>query len=529
MSYDSLLYILLFLPICLAVYQLAPKGWRRRVLLAAGYVFFYMFSGTLLIYLLGTTLLVHCIGIWLAWLKTEEKTAAAAVAGSERKAVKASYQKQSRRVLFLGVGLLLGVLAYLKYYNFFAGNISGVMEIFHLPFSLEEKSLIMPIGISFYTLQAISYMADVYWGKIKAEKNLEKTALFLAFFPQIMEGPISRYSDVADTLFAEKSLEIQNLQNGFIRIMWGFFKKKIIADRLAAAVGMVFDHYTSYSGAVVAVSAVAYTVQLYMEFSGCMDMIIGSGELFGVCLPENFRQPFCARNAAEFWRRWHITLGVWFKTYIFYPVSMSGIVKKWNQYGRKHLGKYATMLGTSAMALLPVWICNGLWHGARWSYIFYGLYYFVLILLGVAVQPLRDRVLNVCRIREDSRAWRRLQITKTWIIIFVGELFFRADGFRAGIHMFRSIFKDFRIRQLWDGTLPGLGLDLSDIVIVVSGCIAVAIVGMIKERGISVRERLGESRIPVRWCAYYALILAVIIFGAYGDGYQKVDLIYAGF
>ncbi|HIY30699.1 MAG TPA: MBOAT family protein [Candidatus Mediterraneibacter avicola] len=529
MAYDSWLYGFVFLPVCLAVYQLAPKGWRRRVLLAFSYVFFYLLSGTLLVYLLGTTLLIHCIGVWLTWLKSEEKAALTDVRGSEKKAVKSAYQKQSRRVLALGVVILLGVLAYLKYYNFFAQNVTGAMETLNLPFSLEAKSLIMPIGISFYTLQAISYMADVYWGKIKAETNLEKTALFLAFFPQIMEGPIARYSDTADTLFAEKSLEIQNLQNGYLRIIWGLFKKRVIADRLAVAVAAVFDNYTSYSGAIVAVSAVAYTVQLYMEFSGCMDIIIGSGETFGIRLPENFRQPFCARNAAEFWRRWHITLGVWFKTYIFYPVSMSGPVKKWNQYGRKHAGKYLTMLGTSAMALLPVWLCNGLWHGSRWSYIFYGIYYFTLILLGIAVQPLRDKALAVCHINEDSAVWRRIQITKTWVIIFVGELFFRANGFRAGLHMFRSIFQDFDIRQLWDGTVQGLGIENSDIAVVVAGCLAVALIGMIKERGICVRERLSECRVPVRWCAYYALLVAVVIFAAYGDGYQAVDLIYAGF
>lgn len=208
---------------------------------------------------------------------------------------------------------------------------------------------------------------------------------------------------------------------------------------------------------------------------------------------------------------------------------MSGIVKKWNQYGRKHAGKYLTMLGTSAMALLPVWLCNGLWHGSRWSYIFYGIYYFTLILLGIAVQPLRDKVLAACRIDENTRAWRRIQITKTWVIIFVGELFFRADGFLAGMHMFRSMFRDFDIRQLWDGTLLRLGMQPSDIAAVAAGCIAVAVIGMIKERGICVRERLSQSRTPVRWCAYYALILAVILFAAYGDGYQAVDLIYAGF
>lgn len=529
MAYDSLLYGFVFLPVCMAVYQLAPGGWRRRVLLAFSYVFFYLLSGTLLVYLLGTTLLVHCIGIWLTWLKSGERSALAEIRGSGKKAVKREYQRKSRRVLFLGVAILLGVLAYLKYYNFFAQNVTGAMEAMNVPFSLEARSLIMPVGISFYTLQAIGYMADVYWGKIEAETELEKTALFLAFFPQIMEGPIARYSDTADTLFAREPLEPKNLQNGYIRIIWGLFKKRVIADRLAVAVCAVFDNYTAYSGAVVAVSAVAYTVQLYMEFSGCMDIIIGSGEVFGIRLPENFRQPFCARNAAEFWRRWHITLGVWFKTYIFYPVSMSGPVKKWNQYGRKHLGKYLTMLGTSAMALLPVWLCNGLWHGARWSYIFYGMYYFTLILLGIAVQPLRDRVLAACRIDENSRWWRRIQITKTWVIIFTGELFFRANGFRAGLHMFRSIFEDFSIRPFQDGIFLGLGLERSDIAVVVAGCLVVAVIGMIKERGICVRARLAESRIPVRWCAYYALMLAVVVFAAYGDGYQAADMIYAGF
>lgn len=529
MSYDSLLYCFLFLPVCLLAYHAAPQGWKRRVLLIFGYLFFYLFSGTLLIYLLGTTLLVHCIGIWLAWLKSEEKTAVSAVAGSEKKAVKKSYQKQCRRVLLLGVVILLGVLAYLKYYNFFARNMNGALDSLNIPFVLEGKSLLMPIGISFYTLQAIGYMADVYWGKIKAETSLERTALFLAFFPQIMEGPIARYSDVADTLFAEKPLEAKNLQSGYIRIIWGLFKKSVIADRLALAVTAVFEHYTAYSGVMIALSAVAYTVQLYMEFSGCMDIVNGSAELFGIRLPENFRRPFCARNAAEFWRRWHITLGVWFKTYIFYPVSMSGAVKKWNQYGRKNLGKYVTMLGTSAAALLPVWLCNGLWHGPRWSYIFYGLYYFTLILLGIAVQPVRDKVLAACRIDENSRIWRRVQITKTWVIIFTGELFFRANGLRAGVRMFRSMFQDFDIRQLWDGTLPPWGIKTSDIAIVAAGCLAAAVIGMLQEKGVCIRESLSRRRTPVRWFAYYALLLAVVIFAAYGDGYEPAALIYAGF
>ena len=322
---------------------------------------------------------------------------------------------------------------------------------------------------------------------------------------------------------------MDNLTDGYIRIFWGLFKKKVVADRLAIGVDAIFGNYASYSGVMTAFAAVAYTVQLYMEFSGCMDIIIGSGQLFGVRLPENFRQPFCAQSAAEFWRRWHITLGMWFKTYIFYPVSVSGPVKKWNQYGRKRLGKYITMLGTSAMALFPVWLCNGLWHGARWSYIFYGMYYFTLILIGIAVEPVRDRILAAAHIDPGAKGLKYMRIAKTWVIIFIGELFFRADGLRAGVRMFISMFRDFDISGLWNGGIFELGMSRADLAAIAAGCIAVAVIGSVKERGIDIRKSLAQKPVFLRWGLYYALILAVVVIAAYGDGYQAVDMIYAGF
>ena len=528
MAYQSLVYGFVFLPLCLAAYQIAPQRWRKRVLLAFSYLFFWLLSRELIIYLLGTTVFVHCTGIWLEWLKSEQKAELLTADRSEKKRIKSIYQKRSRQVLAFGVLMLLGTLAYLKYYNFFASNVNGIFGGI-LPFTIEQKNILMPVGISFYTLQAIGYMADVYWGKIRAEENMEKTALFLAFFPQIMEGPICRYQDTCDTLYEGRPLQMNNLTDGYIRIFWGLFKKTVIADRLAIGVDAIFGNYASYSGSMIVFAAVAYTIQLYMEFSGCMDIIIGSGQLFGVKLPENFRQPFSAQSAAEFWRRWHITLGTWFKTYIFYPVSMSSPVKKWNQYGRKHFGKYITMLGTSAIALFPVWMCNGLWHGARWSYIFYGMYYFSLILVGIAVEPVRDRILKILHISPEFQGLKYIRIAKTWVIIFVGELFFRADGLRAGVHMFRSIFRNFQLSNLWDGSLLNLGMSRADLVAVMAGCIVVAIVGSAKERGIRVRNSLEKKPVFIRWSIYYALILAVIVIAAYGDDYQVVDMIYAGF
>ena len=528
MAYQSLVYGFVFLPLCLAAYQIAPQRWRKRVLLAFSYLFFWLLSRELIIYLLGTTVFVHCTGIWLEWLKSEQKAELLTADRSEKKRIKSIYQKKSRQVLAFGVLMLLGTLAYLKYYNFFASNVNGIFGGI-LPFTIEQKNILMPVGISFYTLQAIGYMADVYWGKIRAEENMEKTALFLAFFPQIMEGPICRYQDTCDTLYEGRPLQMNNLTDGYIRIFWGLFKKTVIADRLAIGVDAIFGNYASYSGSMIVFAAVAYTIQLYMEFSGCMDIIIGSGQLFGVKLPENFRQPFSAQSAAEFWRRWHITLGTWFKTYIFYPVSMSSPVKKWNQYGRKHFGKYITMLGTSAIALFPVWMCNGLWHGARWSYTFYGMYYFSLIRVGIAVEPVRDRILKILHISPEFQGLKYMRIAKTWVIIFVGELFFRADGLRAGVHMFRSIFRNFQLSNLWDGSLLNLGMSRADLVAVMAGCIVVAIVGSAKERGIRVRNSLDKKPVFIRWSIYYALILAVIVIAAYGDDYQVVDMIYAGF
>ncbi len=529
MAYHTAMYLFVFLPVVLLVYQLTPQKFKWAVLLGAGYIFFWSFSGKLLLFLIGTTLFTHYIGVWLSWLKCCCAGEAERTEKNERKAVKNRYKKKERLVLAFGIFMLMAVLAYLKYYNFFAQNANVVLGYTGLNFAFQAKQLLLPIGISFYTLQAIGYMADVYWEKIPAEKHLGKLALFLAFFPQIMEGPIGMYSQTADQLWECRSLKRENLTSGAVRIVWGLFKKMLVADRLYVLVCEAFGHYAKYSGAVIAVAAIAYTVQLYMEFSGGMDIVIGSGKLFGVTLPENFLQPFASGNAAEFWRRWHITLGVWLKTYIFYPMSVSSIVKRWNRFGKRHVGKHLTKVGVSAIALFPVWICNGLWHGTGWNYVFYGMYYFTILLFGVAAEPARNKILAACHIDEEAFYWKITRILKTWVIIFVGELFFRADGLRAGFHMFRSMFRDFDLHIFWDETLLGFGLDQGDYLVIATGCLTVAVVGVIKERRLLGDAPLARMWTPARWVLYYALIFSVVIFGAYGIGYQQVDLIYAGF
>lgn len=509
MAYHKSIYLFLFLPAVLCTYQLAPQKWRWKVLLGYSYLFFFFISRQLILLFVATTAWTYWIGRMLY--------------GQDRS------KKKKRIILSAGILVLLGVLFFLKYSPWSAENINVLLEKTDTAYRIPVITWALPIGISFYTLQAVGYMVDIYWGKVKPEKHPGKLALFLAFFPQIMEGPICSYSDTADSLWEGRPVKEENLRAGCIRILWGLFKKMVVADRMYLLVKTVFDGYEGYGGAAVIAAAIGYTIQLYMEFSGTMDIIIGNGWMFGIRLPENFRQPFCSRSASEFWKRWHITLGAWFRTYIFYPISVSGMLKKWNRYGRKHAGKYMTKLTAYACGLFPVWLCNGLWHGARWSYIFYGMYYFVLILLGIAFEPVHSRLMSLCHIDPSSALLRRLQILKTWCIIFIGELFFRADSLSIGMKMFASIFREFRPEQLWDGTLLTLGLDGNDYAVILAGCVIAAVVGALKERKTDIQEKLQKSCVLVRWGVCYGLIFAVIIFGAYGAGYLQVDLIYAGF
>ena len=528
MAYHTPVYLLLFLPVVLAVYQLTPQKKRWLVLLSASYFFVWLISGQLILYLWGTSLITHYTVVRLTWIKryyAEDRKDTP----EEKKKRYDHYKKKEKQILFFGIILLLIGLGYLKYYNFFVINVNALGAIAGWDPLLKPKSLVLPIGISFYTLQAVGYMADVYWNKAEVSMEFGKTALFLAFFPQIMEGPISQYSQTADQIWQGRPLMAENMAQGTIRIMWGLFKKLVIADRLYVYVAAVFDHYEEYHGIIVAAAAIAYTVQLYMEFSGCMDMVIGTGNLFGVSLPENFRQPMFAVNAADFWRRWHITLGTWFRTYIFYPVSVSKPVKKWNRFGRKHKSRQAANIGLLIMTLFPVWLCNGLWHGAKWGFVFYGMYYFVILLLEGIYKPVHDRILKGNRAIEESFFYKAFRIIKTWVIIVIGELFFRAEGFRIGVRMFRSLFQEFSFHELWDGTFLGFGLDKADYLVIFFGCLVIAATEFIKEKKLPGSEGICRQKLPVRWAAYYVLILSVVILGAYGTGYQQVDLIYAGF
>lgn len=529
MTYSDYIYFLMFLPVSLIVYQLLNQKIRYISLLMFSLVFVSLFGISSLFFPFVIAVIIYVTALMLERQKSLCQAALTQADKEQKRKIKSRFTKKKRRILAFGIVLLLSILIILKYFDFFAEAINHIKGTAYAGGKISMLHLITPIGISFYTLQAIGYMADVYWGKTSAEKNYFKLLLFLCFFPTVMEGPICSYADIKNRLFNGESLKSDNLACGSMRIVWGLFKKIVVADRLYVIVTALFDSGQSYSGAYIIIAAISYTIQLYMEFSGCMDIVIGSGQLFGIILPENFRQPFLSKSASEFWRRWHITLGVWLKTYIFYPVSMSGAVKKWNQFGKEKLNKHLTMIVTSALALFPVWVCNGLWHGAGWNYIFYGMYYFVIIMLELILEPVGKCITNALQIAENNKLISFLKIFKTWIIIFIGELFFRANSLTQGFDMFFAMFKDFHLSTLTDGSIYSLGLSRADFLVAVVGAIIVFAIGIIKERHGNILETISGKRLSIRWTIYISLILAVIIFGAYGAGYMEVDFIYAGF
>ena len=505
MAYNTHAYFIYFLPLVMIAYQLIPKKYRWGVLLVASTVFFTLISKFLILWAVLATLITGCAGIRMETILSRK---------AENKKEKNANKKKAARVLFFAIFAVAAILLVLKYSDFVVPSAPHFM---------------VPIGISFYTLQAIGYLLDVYWKHIEAEKNPAKLMLFMIFFPTLMEGPIMRWDDVKEQLYQGEAITGENLWQGFLRISYGMFKRLMISDRMNTMVVAFYDEGKSFSGVMVFLGAVITTIQLYLEFSGTIDIVIGSARIFGIRLPENFRQPFYAKSAAEFWRRWHITLGVWFKNYIFYPVTTSKLVKKWNKFGRKKCGKYITNVVTSAMALFPVWMLNGFWHGPRWPYILYGVYYFIILLLEVMMEPVGKFLRKIVHMKDDGRAAATIHMLRTWIIIFLGEMLFRVNAPGQFRDLMVSMFRHPLLGGLQHGSMMELGLKTSDLIVVVIGIVITILVDMASEKNPNFFENTISYPKYQRVAIAYLLVMVIAIFGAYGTGYDPVALIYAGF
>ena len=522
MSYTSFGYLFLFLPLVWLLWAVLPRRARPAVLLAASLFFYWMSAGRYILWILAAAGVTWLVGLILGRVDDLLTTARAELSPPGRKAMKKQAGAVKRLAVGGGAAILLGVFLWLKYWPFAARSIAAVLDRLPGALSLAVPSYVLPLGLSFVTLMAVGYLVDVYRGTCRPAQHYWQVLSFLCFWPHVVEGPFDRWNAVSGPLLDPPRPAYTNLTFGVQRIVWGLAKKMVIADRANMYVKAVFDDYTQYSGMAVVVGALLYTLQLYAEFSGCMDIVLGSAQCFGIPLAENFRQPFFSRTVGEFWRRWHMTLGAWLREYLFQPLILSAPWKTLGKFCRSHFG---AAMGRSLpvwAALGVTWVAIGWWHGAGWLYLVYGLYYFFWQLLGEIFEPVwTGRFPRITALRQ--RWWYRLfQRLRTFALVLGGMLIFRANGTRAVIAMVKSLAVPYT------GSLL-IQLDARDMVVLAVGAAALLAVDLLHERGVPIRQRLAAAPLPLRWAVYIAGVLAILIFGAYGDNYDPAGFIYAQF
>ena len=386
--------------------------------------------------------------------------------------------------------------------------------------------LTLPLGISFYTFQSVSYVVDVYRGKHEPQKNFFKYALFVSFFPQLLQGPIGRYERLGSQLYEGHSYDLRNIQFGVQRILWGMLKKMVLADRVNAAVTLIFNNYWNYGGWINVFGVILYSIQLYADFSGGIDITIGVAQMFGITMDENFRQPYFSRSISEFWRRWHITLGTWMKDYIFYPFSLSKCMNKFGKWCKKTFGNNIGKLLPVSLANLLVFFIVGIWHGAAWKYIMYGMYNGVIIAASGMLAPVYAKIHTKLHINPKSWWYQGFCIIRTFILVNIGFYFDMAPDLYAANVMLAETFTKAHLSQISMATVKAVGLSVQDLIIVGVGCLIIFIVSLLKEKGMNIRETIAQKNIAVRWIIYIAFIMFILI---YGSTATTSDFIYANF
>lgn len=510
---------LAFVLILLVVYYLIPQKYRWTILLIGSLVYYYLSSGKLIIFIILSTIIIYLIGLVLN--KYNEKISdlkESSLKDDEKKLLKEKYTKYKKRFILLGVLLNISGIVFTKYLGFVIENINNLLNITPLNFNIPIFKILVPLGISYYTLEAISYIVDIYRGKYAASKNIFKVALYLLYFPKIIEGPISRFNELSKEFYENNKLDFSKIIIGLDLVIYGLFKKMVIADRAGIYVNQVFGSTTG--GLTTIVAMILYTVQIYAEFSGCIDIIRGVSMLFGIKLPLNFKRPFFSKSIQEFWTRWHISLGAWIKEYVFFPVSLSKMNTKVCMFCKQKLTPYLYKFIATAFPLLFVWLVNGIWHGASYKYIAYGMYYYVVMMLGLLTKPCTDWLTK--KLKLSGALLKTIQILRTIILVIIGMTLFRANTITEFISMLGSIF------HKGSGILD-YGLVRIDFIILIICNLLILIVGILEEKKIINIEE-GFTKNPlIRSCIYTLLLCVIIIFGIYGEGYDASNFIYGAF
>lgn len=529
MSYTSFIY-LVFLSIACLVYYIMPLNFRWIVLLAANIVFYASSGWDNLAYLTGAILISFFVAVKIGKLHEEFKEVRKQgdYDRHQLKEIKVKFEKRRKKYLVLGLTAVVGALGIVKYTNFVLGNISSLFSSFGAERDPIMVNLVIPMGVSFFSFQIISYLMDVYKGKVPAQKNFLRYALYISFFPSVVQGPIPRYGQLGTQLETPQKFCYDHIRDGAVMIMWGFAKKLILAERLAVFVNAVYDNYTEYEGIILILATVAFSFQIYADFSSCMDIASGSARIFGIRLEPNFLRPYFSKTLPEFWRRWHVTLGSWFRDYVFFPFSISKVSLKLNKKARNVFGESAGRIVSAAMPILVVWTLTGIWHGAEWKYVFWGLFHGTMIILSTVFMPYNQKLVEKCQIRTDCFSFRLFQMGRTFFLCCVGRVFFRAADMGAAIGIFKRMISGFGFQWVLGGNIFNYGLNAKNWMVVFISLIVLLFVSILEEKT-DVLEAFNKQNVIFRWIIIYALFFAVLVFGKYGPGYDAAGFIYEQF
>ncbi len=540
MNYTSLNFIL-FVALTVLVYFLFPlKKQKWTVLLVASYVF-YLFAGYKYVaFILFTTVSTYLFALWINRIGVKSKETLKLNKQTwdkdKKKKFKNSIKHKKRLVMALVLVVNFGILAFLKYYNFFAGSLNDVMGMFGIGFSAPTLKLFLPLGISFYTFQSMGYIVDVYREKVAPEKNIAKLALFVSFFPQIIQGPISFYDQLAHQLYEPHKFDFTRFKYGMELILWGFFKKLIIADRAVVAINTVTADYAAYNGTTLTFTILLYALQLYADFSGGIDISRGVAQIFGIDMVDNFKRPYFAKSINDYWRRWHITLGAWLKNYLFYPLAMSNLFinaskkMKGTKFGSTKAGAHIAKVLPTSIASLIVFLVVGIWHGANWKYVAFGIWNGGIIMISILLKPVFDWVLAKLKINAQSFAYGIFQMLRTFLVVLVGYVFDVAPNFSQAMNTFKLALVDQSFSAGWS-QISELGLDKFDYAIIIFAMIVVFVASVIQERHSSttIREMLDRKPFVLRYLVLFAGVMLVLVFGIYGPGYDPAAFVYMQF
>jgi D-alanyl-lipoteichoic acid acyltransferase DltB (MBOAT superfamily) len=444
----------------------------------------------------ATTIITYFSGLFIRWA---DKTKSGKYAAFSKKLW-----------VFISFASNLGILFFYKYYNFFDTSVSKLFSWFDISISMPVLKVVLPVGISFYTLQALSYTIDVYRKDIKAEVNIVKYALFVSFFPQLASGPIEKSKNMLKQYSEKHNFDYFRVKNGLVLIMWGFFQKLFIADRLGILVNTVFNAPQNYKGFQIVLAVFFFAFQLYCDFGAYSDIAVGAGQVLGYDLTRNFKQPYLARSIKEFWRRWHISLTSWFRDYLYFPLGGNRCSKARNYFN-----------------IMIVFLVSGLWHGAAVNFIIWGALHGSYQLLGNLLKPVKERIIKILRIDTDVFSFKLFQVICTFCLVDFAWLFFRANSFSDA----KILIKNMMYFNPWiftDGSIYSLGLDQKDLAMAVAG-ILIMIVTDVLRRTKSLRFELSMQNTVFRWSVYIAVIVLILIFGIYGPGYDKQQFIYNQF